>query len=334
MEFEKQVRAIYRTLWLAWRRWLCNFVTPVGADGFETVHDNFQRKVPIDNVDAPEMTRLEKVRWHLSTDMLGLEIGPSHNPIVPKAEGWNVRTIDHATREDLIAKYRDHGVDLNKIEDVDYVWHGEPIDELIGPTGLESFDYCIASHVIEHFPDLIGFLQNIERLLVPGGLLSLVVPDKRHCFDFFKPLTNTADLLEAHEFKRRTHSRRTVFEFVAYSAKRGDAITWDSRQQGELGFAHSLTQAKQMFDSYSESEPYADFHRSYFVPSSFELVVLELRALGLTTFSVAHTFDPAGCEFYVTLEKTGTHTLPDETCERQRLELLRATTIEVCAAFA
>lgn len=266
--------------------------------------------------------------------MRGLEIGPSHNPIAPKSEGWNVLIVDHATREDLIVKYHDHGVDLSKIEDVDYVWRGEPIDELVGPSGFGKFDYCIASHVIEHFPDLIGFLQSVESLLVVGGLLSLVVPDKRHCFDFFKPLTNTADLLEANALKRSTHSRRTVFEFVAYSAKRAGAITWDKRQLGELSFAHSLTQAKAMYESYNEDEPYADFHRSYFVPSSFELVLLELRALGLTTLAVAHTYEAEGCEFYVTLEKTGTFLHPDDACERRRLDLLRATTEEVCTAFA
>lgn len=280
------------------------------------------------------LSRLDKVRWSLRREMVGLEIGPSHNPIVPKADGWNVRTVDHATRAELIAKYTPHGVDVAKIEEVDYVWRGEPIDELIGPSGVAAFDYCIASHVIEHFPDMLGFLESVERLLKVGGILSLVVPDKRHCFDFFKPLTNTADLLEASGAKRTKHSPRTVFEYVAYSAKRNDSITWDHRQDGALGFAHTLRQAKELYDAYAQNpaEPYADFHRSHFVPSSFELIVLELNALGRSSFQVAQTFEPEGCEFYIALEKTGKYVELDDACDLRRLALLKAANDEICSA--
>ena len=99
-----------------------------------------------------------------------------------------VETIDHATREELVDKYRPHNVDVSQIETVDWVWKGEPLDELLGPERHGAYDFFIASHVIEHFPDLLGFLRNVENLLRVGGVLSLVIPDKRYCFDFFKPL--------------------------------------------------------------------------------------------------------------------------------------------------
>ena len=34
----------------------------------------------------------------------GLEIGPSHNPIAPKKNGYKVHVLDHGTAEDLRAK--------------------------------------------------------------------------------------------------------------------------------------------------------------------------------------------------------------------------------------
>jgi len=52
---------------------------------------------------------------------------------------------------------------------------------------LSRFDYCLASHVIEHIPNPIAFFQSIAHLLKPGGVLSLAVPDKRYTFDFFQP---------------------------------------------------------------------------------------------------------------------------------------------------
>lgn len=90
---------------------------------------------------------------------LGLEIGPSHNPIAPKKKGFNVHILDHATADQLRMKYKGHeiyGVKLENIEEVDFVWHGEPFQKLIGKTGC--YDWIIASHVIEHIPDLISHL--------------------------------------------------------------------------------------------------------------------------------------------------------------------------------
>lgn len=66
----------------------------------------------------------------------GLEIGPSHNPVAPKKNGYNVHILDHASAAELRAKYEGHGINLDNIEEVDYVWHGEPFSELIGKTSF------------------------------------------------------------------------------------------------------------------------------------------------------------------------------------------------------
>src|SRR5690554_6470647 len=68
----------------------------------------------------------------LDRDGRGLEIGPSHNPVAPKREGFRVEVVDHADRATLVGKYRGHGVDVDLIEDVDFVWSGESYAELTG----------------------------------------------------------------------------------------------------------------------------------------------------------------------------------------------------------
>ena len=80
-------------------------------------------------------SREEKVFHLLDKKGAGLEIGPSHNPIAPKAKGFNVHILDHASAAELRNKYQGHGVNLDNIEEVDFVWHGEPFSELIGKTG-------------------------------------------------------------------------------------------------------------------------------------------------------------------------------------------------------
>jgi predicted SAM-dependent methyltransferase len=75
-----------------------------------------------------------------------------------------------------------------------------------------TFDGVIASHVIEHFPDLLGFFLAAERMLKPDGILSLVVPDKRFCFDYFQSVSLTGDVHDAHSEQRSRHTRKTAFK--------------------------------------------------------------------------------------------------------------------------
>jgi hypothetical protein len=140
-------------------------------------------------------SREEKVFRNLNNKGLGLEIGPSHNPMAPKKKGFNVHILDHASTSELRTKYQGHGVNLDNIEEVDFVWHGEVFQELIGKTGC--YDWIIASHVIEHTPNLISFLQQCEVLLKADGILSLVIPDKRYCFDYFSTTSTTGHVLDA-----------------------------------------------------------------------------------------------------------------------------------------
>jgi SAM-dependent methyltransferase len=146
------------------------------------------------------MTREDKALYALNKKGAGLEIGPSHHPIAPKSRGFNVHILDHASAEELRAKYKGHGVNLDNVENVDFVWSGQSLPDLIGRTAC--YDWIIASHVIEHVPDLGSFLQQCEALLKTDGVLSLVIPDKRYCFDYFSPPSTTGSVLDAWAEKR------------------------------------------------------------------------------------------------------------------------------------
>ena len=80
-------------------------------------------------------------------------------------------------------------------EEVDFLWDGRPYVELIGRR--HAYDWIIGSHVLEHTTDLLGFLNDCDSLLKKGGVLSLVVPDKRYCFDRFRPLTDVGRVIDA-----------------------------------------------------------------------------------------------------------------------------------------
>ncbi len=69
-----------------------------------------------------------------------------------------------------------------------------PAEEL--PFGDGSFDFVLASHVIEHVPDPIAALEEWRR--VARRYLFLVVPHRDRSFDRERPLTPLAELVERH----------------------------------------------------------------------------------------------------------------------------------------
>jgi len=277
------------------------------------------------SVGAAALSRTDKLLWQLDKSMKILEIGPSYNPVAPKADGWNCFTIDHDTQENLRAKYTGHSVDIDRIEPVDFIWRDGPLDGVIPAEHMGTFDACIASHVIEHFPNPIQVLRSLQRILKKDGQLSLAVPDKRFCFDYFKPLTMTGDLLSA-DFRHATrHSHRTAFDHVAYSAKAGDGmIAWGQDGVTQLTLMHTLAEAKSHFDEHSESpeDPYVDHHGWHYTPSSFRLAILELDALDVLDWREDAFFPTAGCEFIITLKRGKPAFASGDALEQQRLALL------------
>ena len=132
-------------------------------------------------------------------DGLGLEIGPLHAPIC-RRETHNIRYIDVFSTDELKTRYaNDPNVPIDNIVDIDYVWRGD----LYGNFISERFDYVVSSHNIEHVPCLIAFLNSLSSCLNLGGKIYLAIPDKRYCFDHFKPESSIAEVLDAYFTKRK-----------------------------------------------------------------------------------------------------------------------------------
>lgn len=77
------------------------------------------------------------------------------------------------------------------------------------------FDWILASHVIEHIPDLISWFRDLGSIMSPGARLSLVIPDRRYCFDALRPPTTVGDILLAHDNRDTRPSARAVFDYFS-----------------------------------------------------------------------------------------------------------------------
>jgi predicted SAM-dependent methyltransferase len=262
-----------------------------------------------------------------------IEIGPSHNPALPKADGWNVHTIDHATQAELIEKYaNDPSVDTARIEAVDYVWKSGSLAEAVPQSEHGSFDGFVASHVIEHTTDLVAFLEAAQILLKPLGSVGLAIPDKRYCFDYFQPLTTVGAVLDAHFARRSRHRAGAVFDHVAYAVAEGGNGAWSQQPVTHLSFFSDLDNARRTFEIASQSDgPYVDTHNWRFTPASFQLVMLELGWMGLTDWKIDRLKHTVGCEFFVQLRRGGTawaRKLSQQDLQSLRLRLLKRTLVE------
>lgn len=235
--------------------------------------------------------------------------------------------MDHADRAGLVAKYaEDKTVDTSRIEEVDFVWTGGALDALIPAERHGSFDLLIASHVIEHFPDPIGVLVSAQRLLRPDtGVISLAVPDKRSCFDFFRPLSTTGKMLAAHRAGRVRHLPGDIFDSTAYLSALDGATGWAWQSSEHVRPICTLREGYRKFLAADDraDAPYEDCHGWIFTPASFELIILEIGELGLIDWRVDHIVPQAGVEFVVHLRRGRRLFASTEAFEAHRLDLLR-----------
>jgi SAM-dependent methyltransferase len=280
------------------------------------------------------MTRLEKLLYSVRKENKILEIGASYNPAAPKRAGWNTRVLDHGTKQEIMAKYLSMPsgtkynaatFELSRIEEVDYVWKEGPLESAVPREDHGTFDVCIASHVIEHTPDIVGFITSIETLLKPGGLISLAVPDKRYFFDYFQPLSSTGEVIDATGSSR--HSRGKVFNASAYRVLQNQKPTWGPGPLRDFELVENLSDCYRSLprNQGNRDEPYIDCHGWFFTPNSFRLIMIELAQMGLIHCHIQTSHPTVGHEFFVTLKKGVPKPLSQDELNRQRLDLLLST---------
>jgi SAM-dependent methyltransferase len=223
-------------------------------------------------------------------------------------------------------------VDPDLIEPVDFVWTGGALSDPVPTEHRGTFDAFIASHVIEHTPDLVAFLRTAETLLKPDGRVILAIPDKRVCFDYYRPSSTIGDVLEAHRQQRTRHSTKTLWDHRSHQVvKRLGRPGWSRFDQTETRFVCNFAEAKRLADR-ADSNEYVDAHAWVFVPASFELIILQLARLGLVDWQVERTEAAPVTEFYAWLRRGGqaaAMAMTEAEFSQVRLRLLDAMLVEL-----
>nr|WP_321986107.1 methyltransferase domain-containing protein [uncultured Lichenicoccus sp.] len=247
----------------------------------------------------------------------GVEIGALHYPVVKKAEG-SILYVDYADRQTLVDKYKDDpGVNGDEIVEVDAIWGDKSLHECL-PAGFKA-DYVVASHVIEHVPDLIGWLLEIRAILALGGQLRLAVPDRRYTFDYIRHTSQLSDVLDAHVRGARQPLPRMVIDFLLGYRHVSKKDAWLGTVSPEaMRPTCSVEAASGMARNVLKDGRYTDCHCWVFTPQSFAELMEQVVRAGLLNFRCTDFSDtrPFEFEFFVGLSPTDDTEEAAETWQR------------------
>ncbi len=208
-----------------------------------------------------------------------LEIGPSSSPFL---RGSNVYYFDVLDAPRLLEKGRASGLPTENMPEEIHYWHEHGDLSVVD----RQFDLVFSSHCIEHQPDLIAHLKQVERILSDDGVYLMWVPDKRFCFDHFLPTTTVQDIVSVHETKR-TNMLSKFIDHILFTAHNDPVRHW-SGDHGEHNVVRSeMPSVRQAITSgiasYQEGS-YLDTHHWHFWPDHFRYVMEQLNLLGHTQF--------------------------------------------------
>jgi SAM-dependent methyltransferase len=246
--------------------------------------------------------------------MRGLEIGALNRPRVRKDQG-PIHYLDHFSTDELRARYlaNEHmRSQLDTIVEVDFVQRdGMSLAECIGDA--EPMDYVIGSHLIEHVPNPIGWLHEVAALLRPGGILSLVVPDKRFSFDCNRAETQMRDWIDWYLRDLHVPSFTHLYDFFANVVTIDGTVdtpgiwagtaSYDGVRRSDVPDPDRA--ALEICIDHRTRGEYVDVHGSVYTPAGFLALLETTTRLGLLDFEVAAFESTARneLEFFVGLRR-------------------------------
>jgi len=213
-----------------------------------------------------------------------LEIGPFAQPVL---RSRNVKYFDVMDRAGLAERIQRENITVLKAKNI-------PEIDFVSPTGDlnvvdQKFDCVVSSHCIEHQPDVVRHLQQVENILTDGGCYFVIVPDKRYCFDHYIEESTLEDVLQSHIEKRTVHSKQNVIKHLALTTHNEPARHWEGDNGEKPNDPERIVRAEKIFEDANGA--YIDVHSLFLTPKSFRAIFNALHDRGLTKLKPIRVYD-------------------------------------------
>jgi SAM-dependent methyltransferase len=212
---------LFLTDWKRWKKRVRNTPWKLKLAGSQLVDRSLVSRRPKD------------WRAHFSRRLTGsgIEIGALSRPLQTHAR-MKVRYVDRHDLSELRAEY--HELHLFPFTAPDIVDDAHTLGTL--PDASE--DFLIAAHLLEHMRDPIGALEAWCRVVRPGGLVYLILPDKRATFDRFRERTPLAHMIEDYRQPSRERDAEHFLDFVVtVLSKQGQAAIDEAKRLEEIDYS-------------------------------------------------------------------------------------------------
>lgn len=220
----------------------------------------------------------------------GYEIGPHANPLLKKDEA-DIKYIDYTDTVAIKKHAIKNNIDPNNVQHIDFNALNLTYKEIALSAGKR--DFVIACHVIEHVPNLFGWLNDLVNLIHVNGTISLAIPDMRFTFDKFKHPSTLGEAIDALLNNYTVPSIRQVFEHCYESRKVNKNEVWlgDFKPESSEFYSGSelqaLTFSYEQAKSLQHTQKYIDSHCWIFTPNSFLKLMLNAGKLGILKFYIS-----------------------------------------------
>jgi hypothetical protein len=213
----------------------------------------------------------------------GLEIGALDLPMIEPHEGRCDFADYLSTKEVKAMAARYAGTNPDFVPHIKYVVAG-------GYDAVpRDYDWIAAANVLEHVPDIIGWLRTIGDHLKIGGNLFLALPDKTYTFDVHRNVTTFSDAVAWHEARLDRPSFQQVFDFVynfATGTTEYDIWAGKTPPPPDKNFAAGIKSAR-VAGTLSH-----EVHCAVFTPASFAALMQEMMDAGLVRYELV-SIEPA-----------------------------------------
>jgi len=236
----------------------------------------------------------------------GLEVAPYFNPVTDKSV-MDVAFTDVICYSEIKRKAFENPGGRDKIvPEIDFVWWpGEELCNCI--PGDEIFDFAVASHVMEHVPNPVGWLNEILAVMRDGAKLAIILPDKRVNMDYFRQETTPGQMLGWWAEQPAVPISGQIYDFLSstYQTREGGAPAFkDGVSPADLDRCYSNDKALEyLLWSHNEAE-YIDIHCTVWTPDSFVSVMRHLSSIGVMNVDVSDPITQT-VDFAVHLTKRG-----------------------------